>query len=87
MEANKMKILSGTRSNFSLCSEYLRSLGFFVWLVGFVYSLHVFALAHCFANSFTGLAMLALGVLPLSKISQIQKCFQSLLPPDSCDNL
>lgn len=37
MEANKMKILSGTRSNFfSLCSEYLRSLGFFVWLVGLV---------------------------------------------------
>ena len=47
---------------------------------GFVYGLHVFALAHCFASLFLGLAKLALGVLPLTfnicKITQIQKCFQ-----------
>lgn len=59
---------------------------------GFVYSLHVFALARCFTNSFTGLAMLALGVLPLSsiyaKLLKYRSIFrESLLPPDSCDNL
>ena len=69
---------------FSLCSADLRIFFFFFfWLVGwfgFVYGLHVFALAHCFASLFLGLAKLALGVLPLTfnicKITQIQKCFQ-----------